>query len=149
MPDPVSGTPPVSLYAETSAVLRVLLEGDPQLAAALAAAPQLVTSDLTFAEADRGLRRALHDGRLDAARFRDGQQWLVRLSRACHTLTLSGAVFDRAKRDFPVEPVRTLDALHLATLKMWDDTVGPVSVLSTDNRVRANAAAWGLHLVPA
>jgi hypothetical protein len=127
----------------------VLLEGDAQLAAALAAAPLLVTSDLTLAEADRGLRRARLDGRLDATRLRDGQQWLTRFARSCNTVALNTAVLDRAERDFPVEPVRTLDGLHLATLKMWDETVGPVSVLSTDHRVRANAAAWGLSLVPA
>jgi hypothetical protein len=147
-PAAASGATPSSLYAETSAVLRVLLEGDAQLAAALAAAPHLVTSDLTLAEADRGLRRAMHDGRLDATRFRDGQRWLTRFARACNTLTPSAAVLDRAKRDFPVEPVRTLDAFHLATLKMWDETVGPVAVFSTDTRVRANATAWGLRLVP-
>jgi hypothetical protein len=130
-------------------VLRVLLEGDAQLAAALAAAPLLVTSDLTLVEADRGLRRARLDGRLDATGFQNGQQWLIRFARSCNTLALNTAVLDRVKRDFPVEPVRTLDALHLATLKMWDETVGPISVLSTDNRVRANAAAWGLTLVPA
>jgi hypothetical protein len=138
-----------TLYAETSAVLRVLLEGDTQLARALTDAPRLVTSDLTFAEADRGLRRALAAGRLDAKRFRDGEQWLTRFARACDIVRLDRAILDRARRDFPVEPVRILDALHLATLKMWDETVGPLAVLSTDTRVRANAAAWGLNLIPA
>jgi hypothetical protein len=127
----------------------VLLEGDEQLAAALAAAVVLVTSDLTLVEADRALRRARLDGRLDAAAFTKGREWLIRFARSCNTMALNPAVLDRAKRDFPVEPVRTLDGLHLATLKMWDETVGPISVLSTDNRVRANAAAWGLSLVPA
>jgi predicted nucleic acid-binding protein len=140
---------PATLYAETSAILRVLLEGDAQLARALTDATRLVTSDLTFAEADRGLRRALAAGRLDAKRFRDGEQWLTRFARACDILALDRATLDRARRDFPVEPVRTLDALHLATLKMWDETVGPLALLSTDSRVRANAAAWGLSLIPA
>ncbi len=130
-------------------MLRVLLEGDAQLATALAAAPVLITSELTLVEADRGLRRARLDGRLDATAFNNGQQWLIRFARSCSILALNAGVLDRAKRDFPVEPVRALDGLHLATLKMWDETVGPVSVLSTDNRVRANAAAWGLSLVPA
>jgi hypothetical protein len=74
---------------------------------------------------------------------------LTRFARSCDTLALNAAILERARRDFPVEPVRTLDGLHLATLKMWDDTVGPVSVLSTDSRIRASAAAWGLSLVPA
>jgi hypothetical protein len=144
---PEAAQPPI--YAETSAVLRVLLEGDARLATALADAPVLVTSDLTLVEADRALRRARLGGRLDARGFSNGQQWLIRFARSCHVLALNTGVIDRAKRDFPVEPVRTLDGLHLATLQMWDETVGPVSVLSTDNRVRANAAAWGLSLVPA
>jgi len=126
----------------------VLLEGDLVLTATLAAAPVVFTSDLTIVEASRGLRRARLQGRLDAKGLRDGQQRLIRFSRACHTMALNVLILDRARRDFPVEPVRTLDALHLATIKLWDETVGPVSVFSTDTRVRANAAAWGLTLLP-
>jgi hypothetical protein len=144
-----TGPATVALYAETSAVLRVLLEGHSQLGPALTGAARVVTCDLTLLEADRALRRALRDGRLNAQAYRDGQHWLLHFAQACYVIALSGAILDRSKRDFPIEPVRTLDALHLAALKMWEETVGPIAVFSTDDRVRANAAAWGLTLVPA
>jgi predicted nucleic acid-binding protein len=136
------------LYAETSAVLRVLAEGDQALAAILAQAGQLVTSALTFVEAERGMRRALVDGRLDAAKHRDGQRWLAQFARSCEIIQLTDAVLERAKQQFPIEPVRTLDALHLATVKLWDEQIGNVAIASTDRRVRDNAFAWGLTLLP-
>jgi hypothetical protein len=47
-----------------------------------------------------------------------------------------------AGRAFPVEPVRTLDAIHLATAAaLVEPTM--VIVVSRDSRVRDNAAALG------
>ena len=54
----------------------------------------------------------------------------------------------RAADPFPVEPVRTLDALHLATVLSYVQEVAPLDVLSTDDRIRQNAAALGLQLIP-
>jgi hypothetical protein len=137
------------LYAETSAVLRVLAEGDQALATILALAGKIVTSALTFVEAERGMRRAVSDGRLSAAKHREGQRWLAQFGRSCEIIQITDAVLERARQQFPVEPVRTLDALHLATLKLWDEQVGSVTVLSTDRCVRDNALAWGFTLLPA
>jgi hypothetical protein len=143
-----SPAPSLTLYAETSAVLRVVLEGDKSLGTILAGATRLVTSTLTFVEADRGLRRVRAERRLDTRQFTRGERWLARFARACDAMPLTDAVLDRAKRDCPVEPVRTLDALHLASIRLWDERIGEITVASTDQRVRANAAAWGFTLVP-
>lgn len=53
-----------------------------------------------------------------------------------------------ARQSFPVEPVRTLDAIHLATALEWHKRIEPVAVLSTDERVRSNARALGLQVIP-
>ncbi len=140
--------PELTVYAETSAVLRVMLEGDRALGDVFASAARLVTSALTFVEADRGLRRARADRRLDSRRFARGDRWLMRFARACDAMPLTDDVLARARRDCPVEPLRTLDALHLASIRLWDEQVGSITVASTDQRVRANAAAWGFTLVP-
>ena len=120
---PTQGRPtdqPVTpLYVETSALLRVLAEGDRDLAAALANAKRLVTSALTFVEAERALRRSIIDGRIDRGRLHEGQRWLARFARACDVAQITEPILDLARREFPVESVRTLDAIHLATLKMW------------------------------
>jgi hypothetical protein len=136
------------LYVETSAVLRLLLEGDRQLSRELKRAPRLLSSILTFVECERGLRRALAAGRIDGRRYRAAQRWLSQFNRACDVAALNEQVTDYAKREFPVEPVRTLDALHLATIKFWDESIGASAVMSTDQRVRDNASAWGLTLLP-
>jgi hypothetical protein len=75
--------------------------------------------------------------------------------RAVATWWLVGVgpeVLDRAGRSFPSEPLRTLDAIHLASagaaLGLADDPAAGLVVLSTDLRVRANAAALGFAIAP-
>lgn len=54
----------------------------------------------------------------------------------------------RARADFPLEPVRTLDALHVSTALAFYEAFGELTMLSFDERVRANAAALGMLLNP-
>jgi predicted nucleic acid-binding protein len=60
---------------------------------------------------------------------------------------VSDEVLSRAGRRFPVEPIRTLDAIHLATA---EQLLGPgtrVILFSYDARLRENALALGLEIV--
>ena len=61
---------------------------------------------------------------------------------------LSEHIMKGARANFPVEPVRTLDALHLSTALVFYETFGELTMLSFDDRVRANAAALGMLLNP-
>jgi predicted nucleic acid-binding protein len=54
----------------------------------------------------------------------------------------------RARSSFPVEPVRTLDAIHLATAAVFHESLGGLQVLSFDERIRANAQQLGLGVTP-
>lgn len=47
------------------------------------------------------------------------------------------------QRPFPVEPIRTLDAIHLATAELLDEPPQLVTIVTRDERVRANAQALG------
>jgi hypothetical protein len=47
-----------------------------------------------------------------------------------------------------VEPVRTLDAIHLATAAAFRAELDAVVVCSLDQRVRLNARALGLEVSP-
>jgi hypothetical protein len=63
-------------------------------------------------------------------------------------LEVSADVGRRAEQAFPVEPVRTLDALHLASALVLRQAIPDVAVLSTDASVRRNAAALGFDVLP-
>jgi predicted nucleic acid-binding protein len=55
-------------------------------------------------------------------------------------------VLDRARRPFPVEPIRTLDAVHLATAELLGEAPPLVTIVTRDERVRKNAEALGYRV---
>ena len=63
-------------------------------------------------------------------------------------MAIGPAVIDRARRPFPVEPIRTLDALHLASALGAKEALDDLFMLSLDHRVRAAARAVGLGVLP-
>jgi predicted nucleic acid-binding protein len=133
-------------YIETSLLLSALLEDDPVALAALRDAPNPVTSMLTVAEARRGLRRARADGRISEAAEVQCLHHLTALFEAWVLVRVTDDVLERAGAPFELEPVRTLDAIHLATAQL----LGPPSdvlVLTRDDRLRRNAAAMGFAVV--
>ncbi len=136
------------LYVETSALLRVLLDGDEVLRPVLSG-EGLFTSSLTFVEAARAVARARRERRLDAGEAREAERQLAAFERSCDAIALDDEVLRRAREDFPEEPVRSLDAIHLACLRVLDDELGAFEVASCDDRVRRNATALGFALVPA
>ncbi|MGC4000999.1 MAG: PIN domain-containing protein [Anaeromyxobacter sp.] len=135
-------------YIETSALLRVLLDGDEGLRAEVAG-EGLFTSALTFAEAQRALQRVRREGRLPEAELRLVERQLTRFARSCAVMAADEGVLERAGRAFPVEPVRTLDAIHLATALALSAADIDVEVVSCDQRVRDNAIALGFRVTPA
>jgi hypothetical protein len=130
-------------YVETSAVLAALLEGDAAARSSLRRRGVLVTSTLTFAEARRGLVRARHAARLAADTERAALRALSRLRARCVVVAVTDEVLARTGQPFPVEPVRTLDAMHLATVILAADAPQLATVITRDARVRANALAIG------
>ena len=133
-------------YVESSALLAALLEHEPTVLAALRVAGRLVTSALTVAEASRGIVRARVSGRLTADQEAAATRGLRTLQRRCAVVGVTDVVLTRAGRRFPVEPVRTLDAVHLATIEMLADSPPLMTVVTRDDRVSNNARAMGYAL---
>lgn len=52
----------------------------------------------------------------------------------------------RAGRLFPVEPVRTLDAIHIATAELLGDPPPLIAFITRDKRVADNARALGYSI---
>lgn len=65
-----------TLYVETSALLRVALEGDLVLKQRLIEADRSMTSALTRVEADRAFRCALSAKRLQAGTSQERRRWV-------------------------------------------------------------------------
>ncbi len=141
----------MTLYAESSAVVSWLLGEAPGDAARrlLASATVVFASELTLLECDRAIRWAVSIGRL---RVQDAESARLRLESEAapwHVFRVGTGIVDRARRGFPREPVRTLDALHLATALRVGEFRPGLGVLSFDRRIRANAAALGFDVLPA
>jgi predicted nucleic acid-binding protein len=123
-----------------------LLEQDPTAKAALRVDGQRVTSALTFAEAARALVRARKTGRLTPDQERAAVRALRTFERRCAVIAVTDAVLKRAGRPFPTEPIRMLDAIHLATVELLGEPPPLVTVITRDRRVRDNAHALGYSL---
>lgn len=139
-----------TLYAESSAVLAWLLEqthGD-RVAASLAAATLVITSELTLIECDRVLIRAVALKELLEEDIASRQARLNAAAVRWTLLTLDEETSERARRPFPVEPVRTLDALHLASAVTARKAVPDIAMLSLDQRIREAATQLGFPLLP-
>jgi predicted nucleic acid-binding protein len=137
---------PQLVYIESSALVAALFEQDARSQAIISAATRLVSSALTFAEANRALIRARLAGRLTSAQEQLAVRGLATFARRCAIIAVSDDVLRRASRPFPREPVRTLDAIHLASVELLEEPPPLVTVLTRDSRVRANAESMGFAL---
>lgn len=136
--------PPAPLrYVESSALLAALLEHDASALAALRGSDRLVTSALTFAESARAVVRARVTGRLTPEQERAALRALRTFERRCGVIAITESVLQRAGRPFPVEPIRTLDAIHMATAELLGEPPQLVTIVTRDVRVRGNAEALG------
>ncbi len=141
----------MSLYAESSAILAWLLDEEPgaKVRELLSAEPHVVASDLTLIECDRVLHRAVSLGELAEADAADRRARLANASAHWTLLRISAEVVDRARQPFPGPPVRTPDALHLASLLVARSAVAGLTMLSLDTRVRSAAGLMGIQVRPA
>jgi len=128
---------------ESSALVAALLEHDTAVMRPLPVGTQHVTSALTLAEAGRAIVRARATARLTAAEEQAAVRALRTFERRCFILDVDRAVLARVRRPFPVEPIRTLDAVHLATTELLGEPPQLVTVVTRDARVRDNARALG------
>ncbi|MET0215596.1 MAG: type II toxin-antitoxin system VapC family toxin [Vicinamibacterales bacterium] len=136
-------TPTSVRYIESSALVAALLERDAGARSAVRTKGRRVTSALTLAETARAILRARIAGRLTAEQERASVQALRRFERRCYVVAVTDAVLARVRRPFPVEPIRTLDAVHLATAELLGEPPPLMTIVTRDDRVRANAEVLG------
>lgn len=141
----------MSLYAESSAVLAWLLDepAAPAVRSHLAATEIILASDLTLIECDRVLERAAALGELSEAEAADRRAVLAAAAAHWQVMRIAPEVVERSRRPFPAEPIRTLDAIHLASALLGRATVAGLRLLTLDDRVRRNGQRLGLEILPA
>jgi predicted nucleic acid-binding protein len=136
-----------AVYVESSALLAWLL-GEPRAQAVISRLNQaetVTTSVLTLVEAERALRRAESGQVLTAAQAERVRGMLARASAGWILMEISEEVRSRAMREFPVEPVRTLDAIHLATVLIFMRAFPDLHLLSHDERILEIALPLGIE----
>jgi hypothetical protein len=138
------------VYAESSAVLTWLLgeTGGDEIVTELRRARGVIASDLTVVECERASIRAWSTGVMSESERVDQSAELARVSAHWTRLRVDEEVVERARRPFPIEPVRMLDALHLATALVARSAAPNLCILTRDQRVRENAERLGLATVP-
>jgi predicted nucleic acid-binding protein len=140
----------LNIYAESSAVLAWLLgeEAGYRVREVLRRAALVTASDVALLECDRVLIRAVALGEIDEATAADRQVLLNAAAAHWHLWRVSSEIVDRARRPFPAEPVRTLDAIHLASALAVRSAVPGIELLSLDDRIRQSGKQLGFRLQP-
>ena len=135
-----------AVYFETSALLAWLL-GEPcsgEVIRKISEAETVVTSVLTLVEAERALIRAETQSLLSAAEAEKLRGLLARSKSGWVLMEISEDVRDRANRFFPAEPIRTLEAIHLATALIFMRAYPALELFTCDHRILKNAQLLGI-----
>ena len=133
-------------YLETSAALTWLF-GEPEaseLIDTINGADLIVTSDLLRIETVRAIKRALHEKLITLEQRETLIQTFRDYLKSCFRMSIDESVVTGATEDFPVEPVRSLDAIHLSVASEYKKLYPALRMLTTDTRLKQNTASLGL-----
>jgi predicted nucleic acid-binding protein len=137
-----------SLYLETSALLSWLL-GEPshnKVLRSINEAESILTSALSAIETKRALIRLEHAGQITASQHQRLLGLLLKYIGSWNLMEITEEVQTRASQRFPIEPIRSLDAIHLASALEFLKIFPELRLLSFDQRVLHNAAALGMDI---
>jgi predicted nucleic acid-binding protein len=109
----------------------------------------VLASSITLVECDRVLIRAVSTGLLREAVAVERGAVLAGTAEHWVIFDVDTGVTERARRPFPAAPIRTLDAIHLATAVTARALVPELAVLTLDERVRRSAEQMGFRVLPA
>lgn len=131
------------VYLDTAAVLRAVLETGttPDLETRIRAAPVLVTSRLALVESARVLVRLRTTERVSEQRLADAEREIDAVWARCEIWELTRTVCDLARHVAPTKPLRSLDALHLATFVLARRKLEGLELVSVDSRLTDAAAS--------
>ena len=134
------------LYLETSALLSWLFnESDAlKIIERVNRTDLIVTSVLIRVETVRAINRALNENLITEDQHKNLIRNFEDQLKSWFTMSIDDAVLDGASKGFPVEPERSLDAIHLATALEYKKLYPELKILSLDNRIIRNAEVMGM-----
>ena len=136
------------LYIETSAILSWLF-GEPdsyEVIDSINKHETVVSSVLSIVETGRAFIRAETEGIINAGEHQRLKGLMLEHSISWVYLEINSSVRNRATQPFPVEPIRSLDAIHLSTAIEFIQIYPDLVVLSFDKRIVDNIALLGLNM---
>jgi predicted nucleic acid-binding protein len=107
----------------------------------IGAAVTLITSRLSLVEAGRAFLRLRADGLASEEQLSDAGRDLDALWARCEIWELTPLVCELAGQVSPTKPLRTLDALHLATYLLARRRIAGLQLLTADERLAEAAGS--------
>lgn len=137
-----------AVYLETSALLSWLFaEKDARgVASKMNRAKTVLSSAITLVEAKRAFIRYESENLLREFECQKLKALLFKTSSAWNLMGVAQDIEKRAGEKFPIEPIRTLDAIHLATALKFTEVFPELKILSFDKRIIDNLIPLGLEL---
>ncbi|MFN2310918.1 MAG: type II toxin-antitoxin system VapC family toxin [Spirochaetia bacterium] len=138
----------MALYVESSAILAWIFgeAAGEHARKVINSVRPVVSSTLSVLEVERAVRRALSVGSISEADAVNLQSLFRSVSRGWEFMEMTPEIQRRAAESFPVEPLRSLDALHLATVLSFLELYSDLAVLSFDARILDNLRALGVPI---
>jgi predicted nucleic acid-binding protein len=136
----------VIAYLDSSVILRILL-GQPGRLADWKKVSHGVTSELAEVECLRTIDRYQQRGLVSPDDAAPRREAVYRLMEEMEVIGVTSAVLRRASQPMPI-PLGTLDAIHLATAQLVQETRQSELVLAThDNALALAARATGFPII--
>jgi predicted nucleic acid-binding protein len=134
------------LYLETSSLLAWLFneKSASDIIEQLNGTDLIVTSDLLRIEAKRAINRSITEKMLTFAEGETLIQLLNKHLKGWFIMGIDEAIVERASELFPAEPVKSLDAIHLATAMEYQKVYPQVVMATVDKRIWENGELLGL-----
>ena len=127
-------------YLETSALLCWLFDepNSRTLIKSINDADLICTSELTRIETLRAIGRAYREKLMSSEQRKALTLLFDEKLRGWFRMSIDESVVSGASVDFPIEPVRSLDAIHLATALEYKKLYPDIKMITLDERIRRN-----------
>jgi hypothetical protein len=107
-------------------------------------AENIVSSVLSILETERALMRAGFQNIISQAEVQRQKGQFIKTITAWSFLEITPEIRARAAQPFPMEPIRSLDSIHLATMLEFLQIYPDLEVISFDKRILDNVYSLGL-----